>query len=130
MADYVSHLADDRDRGATVCGEPWQGWQAPDWLPLGSVVVAPYKRPRPHLDEIRLCVPCRRAGVAAGMHCEIFYGDDGEPVARVQLAGDVTAEEREAIRAVIDAVRGMSDEEIADAAERGRARRRGEGVSE
>jgi hypothetical protein len=59
-AQYVAHLRLSESSTATVCGEPWQGWQLPldadyerDNPPL-----SPHEQPRPHIDPIRQCRAC------------------------------------------------------------------------
>lgn len=58
--EYVSHLAADVRPMATACGEPWQGWQAPEDLPSGTLVLPPHEQPRPHQDPIRFCRACQQ----------------------------------------------------------------------
>ena len=67
MTDYIAHLADATDLLSTFCGEPWQGWQAPEDLDLKtrvddprSTTIAPHSQPRPHQDRIRQCQACAR----------------------------------------------------------------------
>jgi|1185.fasta_scaffold28920_2 hypothetical protein len=52
---YVSHLRED-DTPNTLCGEPWQDWQAPQGYTGSSL--PPARQPRPHLDPIRFCAAC------------------------------------------------------------------------
>jgi hypothetical protein len=72
MSAYVAHLADDRYRLFTACGEPWQGWQAPVDLDLKlkssdprAMVLPPHNQPRPHEDAIRQCQACLRVAMTA-----------------------------------------------------------------
>lgn len=44
-APYVAHLADEARPLATACGEPWQGWQAPEDIDPRSVVLPPHDQP-------------------------------------------------------------------------------------
>lgn len=57
--DYVSHLAQDADPRFTLCGEPWQGWQASEEasgaaVHLGHSVLPPHM-PAKQGDTVRQC---------------------------------------------------------------------------
>lgn len=58
QASYTSHLAVGNSLEETACGEPWQGWQAPDGY--NGNTIPPNTPPKPHQTEIRLCQACRR----------------------------------------------------------------------
>lgn len=69
FAVYTAHLASDKDRNQTACGEPWQGWQEPydaDLIrPRGAGTLPPNHPPRDATtpggpDLIRACVACHR----------------------------------------------------------------------
>lgn len=62
MIDFISHLARDADTRFTVCGEPWQDWQAPMDTPESDVIASGRPRghgdPRGGPDRIRPCRAC------------------------------------------------------------------------
>jgi len=60
MNGYVSHLAKDDNPRLTACGEPCQGWQAPDDGLPGEIQLPPHDQPRPHKDDIRFCQACAK----------------------------------------------------------------------
>jgi len=60
MSVYVVHLREDNGWD-TVCGEPWQGWQAPGVA--ATERVPPHDQPRSHVDPIRQCRACWRVGL-------------------------------------------------------------------
>lgn len=59
---YTAHLARDDNPDRTLCGEPWQGWQAPTTdsyeLTPDHDEQPPHHPPRPHIDTIRQCQAC------------------------------------------------------------------------
>lgn len=62
MSEYLAHLSQDDNPLLTLCGEPWQGWQAPEGytdIP-GHVELPPHDKPRPHKDQIRQCQACAK----------------------------------------------------------------------
>lgn len=63
MSEYVAHLADDEKPKTTACGEPWQGWQAPDVL-WPTVELPPHDPPRSHGDLIRQCRACMKVAMS------------------------------------------------------------------
>ncbi len=59
-AEYVSHRAvNPPHTHLTACGEPWQGWQAPE-LARPEDVVSPHAQPVPDRTRIRPCRACLR----------------------------------------------------------------------
>lgn len=58
---YTAHLARDDNPDYTLCGEPWQGWQAPKTdsyeLTPGNVELPPHYPPEKD-DVIRQCQAC------------------------------------------------------------------------
>jgi len=63
---YVTHLATP-DGQRTICGEPWQGWQAPAALVAAkgkwTASIPPHTQPRAHVDAIRHCQGCHRVAL-------------------------------------------------------------------
>jgi len=59
---FIAHVAKEHG-GDTLCGESWQGWQAPDGpgaLDPQARSIPPHHSPRPHEDQIRQCQACWR----------------------------------------------------------------------
>jgi hypothetical protein len=61
MTRYIAHLAVGYE---TLCGEPWQGWQAPiddlvRYAPTAAIL-PPHSQPTPEEDEIRPCGGCHK----------------------------------------------------------------------
>ena len=93
MSDYISHLKRD-DWPGTVCGEPWQGWQAPEaWIDIPDHrVVAPMEPPKKG-DEIRQCQACMQAGLDPQRHHERLQAEAGEtspPAVTVPRLGEAS----------------------------------------
>lgn len=67
MSVYTAHLANDERPDYTACGEPWQGWQAPQTdsyeLTPGNVELPPHYEPQ-RGDTIRQCQACARSAIA------------------------------------------------------------------
>ena len=57
QAPYTSHLLDTNNRD-TACGEPWQGWQAPETY--SGDTIPPNQKPISHQTQVRLCNACKR----------------------------------------------------------------------
>jgi hypothetical protein len=62
---HIAHLADARRPHATLCGESWQGWQAPDDLlahdPIARTL-PPHLPPRQD-EQVRQCQACFKAAI-------------------------------------------------------------------
>lgn len=54
VAAYVAHIAREDDIRLTICGEPFQGWQAA----LGADAPDPQAHPTPGVDHIVECEAC------------------------------------------------------------------------
>ena len=54
----IAHRANE-DTTDTACGEPWQGWQAPEELDQHSVVLPPHAQPT-HGESVRQCQACAK----------------------------------------------------------------------
>lgn len=52
---HVAHIRED-DTPNTVCGYPWQGWQAPK--DYDGQPESPYWEPIPHVTVVHQCPAC------------------------------------------------------------------------
>jgi hypothetical protein len=65
MDEYVAHLTCNDSSLRTACGEPWQGWQAPEGLDPHSVILPPHGPPSgDSVVGIRQCGACMKAALA------------------------------------------------------------------
>lgn len=79
MTDYIAHLGRDRTRySPTLCGETWQGWQAPPDIDLHDPKfepLPPMRQPR-RGDRIRECQACLKQ--ASLLSADRGSGDAGD----------------------------------------------------
>ena len=60
MNEHIAHLREDYSPN-TVCGFPWQGWQAP--LDYDGKTESPSFDPIPHVTQIRQCPACLKVAM-------------------------------------------------------------------
>lgn len=60
--DYVAHLSNDDNPKQTACGEPWQGWQAPEDIDLRDIILPPHTPPQG--GSVRQCQACAKVAAA------------------------------------------------------------------